>query len=144
MVVVNETQLQGLQRVGRVVAQVLNAMQAHAQPGMNTAELDDLGAQLLTQAGAASAPRVSYDFPGATCISVNNEAAHGVPGERVLQAGDLINIDVSAVLDGYFADTGGSFVLQPEATRDATKQRLCNAAQRAAMPALLRRKPVNV
>jgi len=131
MIVVNASQLEALQRAGRVVAEVLNAMQAHAQPNMSTAELDHFGAQLLAKAGAESAPRVSYDFPGDTCISVNSEAAHGIPGERILQAGDLINIDVSAVLDGYFADTGASFILRPDATRDAIKQRLCTAAQRA-------------
>src|SRR5882757_2401494 len=131
MVVANASQLDALKRVGRLVAAVLNAMQAHAQPHMSTAELDHFGAQLLAKAGAESAPRVSYDFPGDTCISVNSEAAHGIPGERILQAGDLINIDVSAVLDGYFADTGASFILQPDAARDAIKQRLCTAAQRA-------------
>jgi methionyl aminopeptidase len=75
---------------------------------------------------------MTYDFPGATCISINHEAAHGVPGEKQMQAGDVINIDVSAMLDGYFADTGGSFVLQPDSSPQAAlKQRLCNAAQRA-------------
>lgn len=131
MVVANETQLQHLKRVGQLVAEVLNAMQTHARPGMTTAELDVFGAHLLAKAGAESAPRVSYDFPGDTCISVNDEAAHGIPGERVLQGGDLINIDVSAVLDGYFADTGGSFVLRPDNERDAIKLRLCKSAQQA-------------
>jgi len=132
MVIRADTQLQALQRVGRIVAQVLNAMRLHAQPGMTTAELDQLGEQLLTNSGATSAPRLCYDFPGATCISINNEAAHGVPGERVLQAGDVINIDVSAMLDGYFGDTGGSFVLQPDTSPQAAlKQRLCSSAQRS-------------
>lgn len=131
MVVANETQLQALKRAGHLVAYVLNAMQMHARAGMNTAELDDFGSRLLAEAGGESAPRISYGFPGATCISVNDEAAHGIPGERVLCAGDLINIDVSAALEGYFADTGASFILQPDADRDALKQRLCSAALRA-------------
>jgi methionyl aminopeptidase len=132
MVISADNQLQGLQRIGRIVAQVLASMQAHAQAGMTTAELDHFGDQLLSDQGAISAPRLCYDFPGATCISVNHEAAHGVPGERVLQAGDVINIDVSAMLDDYFGDTGGSFVLQPDTSvQAALKQRLCNAAQRA-------------
>jgi methionyl aminopeptidase len=130
LIVSNDTQLQGLQRVGKLVARVLLAMQAHARPGMCTAELDELGGQLINNAGAESAPRIAYDFPGHTCISVNEQAAHGIPGERVLQAGDLINIDVSAALDGYFADTGGSFVLAAN-PRDYLKQRLCAAAMRA-------------
>ena len=131
MIITSESQLTALKRIGHIVADVLHAMQMHARPGMTTAELDEFGAQLLAKAGADSAPQLSYDFPGATCISVNYEAAHGVPGEHVLRASDLINIDVSAILDGYFADTGGSFVLQQDIERDAIKLRLCKAALRA-------------
>ncbi|MGD9841604.1 MAG: type I methionyl aminopeptidase [Steroidobacteraceae bacterium] len=131
MIVSSDSQLRGLQRAGKLVAQTLIAMQSHARPGMSTAELDEFGGQLLTQAGANSAPRSTYDFPGHTCISVNAEAAHGIPGERVLCADDLINIDVSAEVDGYFADTGGSFVLAPNATTNSLKHRLCAAAQYA-------------
>jgi methionyl aminopeptidase len=110
VIVTSDSQLQSLRRIGQVVAQVLAAMRAHARPGMSTLALDQLGGRLLQEAGAESAPRLCYDFPGHTCISINEEAAHGIPGDRVMQAGDLVNIDVSAVLDGYFADTGGSFV----------------------------------
>lgn len=110
-------------------------MRAHARPGMSTLALDELGGRLLQEAGAESAPRLCYDFPGHTCISINEEAAHGIPGERVMQAGDVVNVDVSAMLDGYFADTGGSFVLSPEAcpqTADTLlKERLCAAALQA-------------
>ncbi len=132
MIICNDTQLQGLQRIGRIVAEVLNSMQLHAQHGMTTAELDFFGEKLLANHGAISAPRLCYNFPGATCISVNHEAAHGVPGDRVLLAGDVINIDVSAMLDDYFGDTGSSFILQPDASLQAAlKVRLCNSAQRA-------------
>ncbi len=65
-----------------------------------------------------------YDFPGVTCISVNEEVAHGIPGDRVLKEGDLVNVDVSAALDGYYADTGISFVLG----EDEAKEKLCQAA----------------
>lgn len=132
MVIQTESQLLALKRIGQIVGQVLHQMQSYAKPGMTTAELDHYGEQLLSQQGAASAPRLVYDFPGATCISVNHEAAHGVPGDRELKTGDVINIDVSAMLDGYFADTGGSFVLQPDDCSQASlKQRLCGAALRA-------------
>lgn len=137
MIVTSDSQLQGLRRIGQVVARVLAAMRANAHPGMSTLALDELGGRLLQEAGAESAPRLCYDFPGHTCISINEEAAHGIPGERVMRAGDLVNIDVSAMLDGYFADTGGSFVLSPAATsptRSDTlvlKERLCVAALRA-------------
>lgn len=128
MTLSNEVQLAGLKRIGRIVAQTLSAMQKHAEPGMSTRELDQFGARLLAKAGAVSAPIKDYDFPGATCISVNEEAAHGIPGERRLAAGDLVNIDVSAELDGYYADTGGSFVLPPS---DEHKDRLCAATLQA-------------
>jgi methionyl aminopeptidase len=136
VIITSDVQLQGLRQVGQVVAQVLAAMRTHARAGMSTLALDELGGRLLQESGAESAPRLCYDFPGYTCISVNEEAAHGIPGERVLQTGDLVNIDVSAMLDGYFADTGGSFVLDPagcpyaESNR-GLKERLCAAALQA-------------
>lgn len=128
MTIDNDQQLDSLRRIGRIVAEVLQRMREHARIGMTTAELDEFGAALLAQHGAVSAPRVMYDFPGATCISVNEVAAHGIPSERVLADGDLVNIDVSAMLDGYFADTGGSFVL---GNGEVLKHRLCAAALRA-------------
>ena len=92
-----------------------------------------LGGRLLQAEGARSAPRLTYGFPGFTCISINEEAAHGVPGDRVIQAGDVLNIDVSAELDGYFADTGGTKVIPPTTP---TKTRLCHAARTALTEAM--------
>jgi len=112
---------------------VCDVMLAAVEPGMTTAELDRLGADLLARLGARSAPRITYNFPGATCISINEEAAHGVPGQRVIQAGDVVNIDVSAELDGYFADTGATVVVPP-VTR--IKASLCQATQLALSHAL--------
>lgn len=111
MSVSNPSELRGITRVSRVVAEVLSAMRAHARPGMSTRELDAFGAQLLEKEGAVSAPKSTYGFPGFTCISVNGEIAHGVPSARLLREGDLVNIDVSAELNGFWADNGGSFVL---------------------------------
>jgi len=124
----SERDIEGLKTVGRIVSAVLNEMLDAIEPGMTTRELDELGRRLLDQHGARSAPQAVYDFPGATCISVNEEAAHGVPGDRVILAGDVVNVDVSAVLDGYFADTGGTRVVPPS---DALKDRLCHAARTA-------------
>jgi methionyl aminopeptidase len=105
-----------------------DAMLNAVEPGMTTAELDLLGAELLDQRGAKSAPRVTYNFPGATCISINEEAAHGIPGHRIIQRGDIVNVDVSAEMDGYFADTGGTIVVPPVAS---VKARLCHATELA-------------
>ena len=105
--------LQGLKAAGKVVGHTIAEMKKSVVPGMTTAELDEVGAKILNHFGAKSAPKVTYNFPGTTCISVNEEVAHGIPGPRVIQAGDLINIDVSAELNGYFADAGASFQLPP-------------------------------
>lgn len=111
MTITTDEQLERLKAIGRICAVTRDAMAAAMRPGMTTLELDEIGAKLLAEHGAQSAPIVTYDFPGATCISVNEEIAHGIPGDRVLREGDLVNIDVSAVKDGVFADTGASFVL---------------------------------
>lgn len=133
MTVENEKDLEALRKTGRIVALTLDTMRRQAEPGMTTAELDAIGEKILEQHGAQSAPKVTYDFPGFTCISVNEEVAHGVPGDRVIEAGDVVNVDVSAVLDGYFADTGGTFVVPPTTTE---KQRLCHSTRLALQSAM--------
>jgi methionyl aminopeptidase len=112
MSITKEAELVGMRKVSEVVAFTLKEMRNYAKPGMTTKELDDFGAKILADSGAKPAPALSYGFPGATCISVNTEVAHGIPSQKtILKSGDLINIDVSAELDGYWADNGGSFVL---------------------------------
>jgi methionyl aminopeptidase len=113
LTITTEEQLDSLREIGRICAIARDAMAAAMEPGMTTAELDAIGRKLLEEHGARSAPEVTYNFPGATCISVNEEIAHGIPGDRVLKAGDLVNIDVSAEKSGVFADTGASFVIPP-------------------------------
>jgi methionyl aminopeptidase len=128
MTIETQNDIAGLMRVGRIVSLVLKKMLDALEPGMTTAELDQLGQKLLVDYGAYSAPRMSYNFPGATCISINEEAAHGIPGNRRILAGDVVNVDVSAELGGYFADTGGTRVVPPSS---ALKSRLCHATKTA-------------
>jgi methionyl aminopeptidase len=112
MSISRESELEGMKRVSEVVATTLKLMREHAQAGMSTKELDEFGGNILKSYGAKSAPYETYGFPGYSCISLNEEAAHGIPSEkRILKEGDLINIDVSAELNGFWADNGGSFVL---------------------------------
>ncbi len=126
-------QLEGLKSAGHLVSEVLRRMCRAAEPGMTTAELDALGAKWLADADAESAPQLTYGFPGATCISVNEEIAHGIPGPRRLAAGDMVNIDVSARTGGFFADTGASFTVPPD---NLLKKRV-RTATRAALDAAL-------
>lgn len=128
MTIGSEEDLLALKKVGRVVALARDDMKKAVRPGVTTGELDKIGEAVLNRHGARSAPRFEYNFPGATCISVNDEVAHGIPGDRVLRAGDLVNIDVSAELDGYFADTGATVVV---GNGDEEKAALCDCSQRA-------------
>lgn len=133
MSITKESELQGMQKASEAVALTLKEMTTYARPGMSTKELDDFGAKVLSGFGAKSAPNVTYKFPGCTCISVNNEFCHGIPsGKKILQEGDLINIDVSAELNGFWSDNGGSFVLGEDINKhqvliDASKQILHKA-----------------
>lgn len=99
-----------LREIGRIVASARDEMAKAVTPGMTTKELDAIGQRILEQEGAASAPITMYDFPGYTCISINDVAAHGIPSEEVIREGDLVNVDVSAVKDGYYADTGRTVI----------------------------------
>jgi methionyl aminopeptidase len=128
MTIETQDDVVALKRIGKIVSSVLHEMLDAAEPGMTTRELDALGEQLLERHGARSAPKLTYDFPGSTCISINEEAAHGIPGDRVIRAGDVLNVDVSAELGGYFADTGGTRVVPPT---NAQKTRLCHATRTA-------------
>lgn len=104
-----------MKKASEAVANALKEMIAYAKPGLTTKQLDDYGAQILSDFGAKSAPHLTYGFPGCTCISVNHEFCHGIPSHsRTLQEGDLVNIDVSAELDGFWSDNGASFVLGPD------------------------------
>jgi methionyl aminopeptidase len=133
MTVENQRDVDGLRAAGRVVSAVRDAMLAALEPGMTTAELDALGDELLRRHGARSAPQVTYAFPAATCISINEEAAHGVPSDRRIQPGDVVNVDVSAELDGYYADTGATRVVPPISPE---KRRLCHATRQALAEAM--------
>lgn len=97
-------ELERLRAVGQVVARAMRAMREQVRAGVTTADLDEVGAKVFRAAGARSGPQLDYGFPGVNCISVNDEAVHGIPGKRVLRDGDLVKLDVTAELDGFYAD----------------------------------------
>lgn len=127
MSITNEQELSGMKRVSEAVAITLKKMCQYARPGMTTKQLDNYGAEIMADLGAKSAPYLTYGFPGFTCISVNNEFCHGIPSDsRILKEGDLINIDVSAEMGGYWSDNGNSFVLGEDIHQH---QKLVNASK---------------
>ena len=112
MLISEDHELEGMKKISEVVATTLKQMREYAKIGMSTKEIDDFGAEILKSYGAKSAPYETYKFPGYTCICLNEEAAHGIPSDKkILKEGDLINIDVSAELNGFWSDNGGSFVI---------------------------------
>src|SRR6478736_6158631 len=112
MSITTQAELAGMQKISEVVGLTLKKMREYANVGMSARELDEYGGKIMNELGAKSAPRLTYGFPGWTCISVNNEIAHGIPTDKkIFKEGDLINVDVSAELGGYWSDNGGSFVL---------------------------------
>jgi len=125
--------IQYLKAIGRVCAETLRKMMGQTRAGMTTLELDEIGHAFLEAEGAQSAPQVMYQFPAATCISVSPVIAHGIPDEHVLREGELIHIDVSAELDGYFADTGASMIVSKH---ERNLEKLLNATRATLMKAL--------
>lgn len=103
-----------MKRIGEICGLALKLMLDRAEAGMSTQALDEIGRDFLLKMGADSAPIRAYQFPGYTCISLNDEAAHGIPrADRIIQAGDLLNVDVSAALEGYWGDTGATVIMPP-------------------------------
>ncbi|WP_040928254.1 type I methionyl aminopeptidase [Nosocomiicoccus massiliensis] len=139
MIVETDKELEGLKEIGQICGRVLKETIEYTKVGMTTKEVDDYAGALLKKYGAKSAPITEYDFPGYTCISINEEVAHGIPGKRVIKDGDLVNIDVSAMKDGFYADTGLSFVAGE--VDDEQKQKVIDVAELAFDEAMKKVRP---
>lgn len=133
MSIETQEELEALRAAGRVVAEALRAMRRAVRPGISTAELDSIAAHLFRRHGARSGPQLDYGFPGVTCISVGDEAVHGIPGARRLRAGELVKLDVTAELDGFYAD---ACVSVPVGRASPQTLRLVATARRALNDAL--------
>jgi methionyl aminopeptidase len=122
-----------MQNVGRVVALTIAEMQAAARIGVTTAELDAIASSTFKRFGARSAPQLTYGFPGVTCISVNDEIVHGIPGPRRLEPGDVLKVDVTAELGGYIADAATTILLPPIKLNTFRLKQAASDALRAAL-----------
>ena len=128
MIIKTAEELAAMQEIGHICALTLKKMEEALEPGMTTKELDMIGAEILASYGAKSAPIACYNFPGHNCISVNEVVAHGIPGDYVIQPGDIVNIDVSAVKNGFFGDNAASIPVPPV---KAANQKLLDCGKRA-------------
>lgn len=134
MSIQDEQELSSLKAVGRVVRLVLDAMKAEVRPGVTTRYLDEIGARVMEQNGSRSAPSMVYKFPGASCISLNDEAVHGIPSERELKEGDLVKLDVTVEKDGFMADAA---ITVPVGRVSPQAEKLIACAERAFHRAML-------
>jgi methionyl aminopeptidase len=129
----SSSELKKLQVIGRIVRTALDEMSGAVRPGVTTAGLDQVCAAVLRKHGAETAPPKVYGFPGAACISVNDQAIHGIPGQRVIEEGDLVKLDVTAEKDGFFADAA---VTVPVGKVTQTAADLVRCAERSFRQAL--------
>ena len=136
-------ELAGLRRAGRVVSATLREVSRRVRPGVTTAELDAHAARVFARHGARSAPALVYGFPGTICISVDDEAVHGIPGPRRLRAGELVKLDVTAELDGFYADAAVSVPVGLVAPRVGRLAAAAQAALRRGLDAARAGAPVN-
>ncbi len=111
----SEREIGLLREAGRVTARVLQALQALAAPGMTTADLDAAAERLIRDSGGVPTFKGYRGFPAATCMSVNDEVVHGIPGPRRLEPGDIVSCDVGVTLDGYIGDSACTIALPPVA-----------------------------
>src|SRR5688572_1354151 len=124
----------GLWAVSKVARETLDLLARHVQPGVSTGQLDALAARFLKGQGAHPAPARVYGFPGTVLISVNDEVVHGIPGPRVVSAGDLVSLDVTIEMGGYVTDAARSLVVPPASKAAAELVSCARAAFDAALP----------
>lgn len=144
MTIGNEWDLEGIRAAGRLVGQTLDAMLKAVEAGITTAELDQVGANVIRSAGGRSAPQLVYGFPGMNLISVNDEVVHGIPGIRLIQEGDVVKVDVTVELDGYITDAAATVVVPPVSAIAARLERCATTAFHKGMAAARVGQPVRL
>jgi methionyl aminopeptidase len=104
-----EKDIEGIRKAGRLAVDTLNLVEKHIKPGITTNYIDSLVDEFTRENGAISAPLNYNGFPKSVCTSINNVICHGIPDETVLKDGDIIDVDVTPILDGYYADTNKTY-----------------------------------
>ena len=122
----------GIARAGDLVVRTLDMIANHVRAGATTDDLNTLIHEFTLEHGAVPAPLGYRGFPKSACVSVNDEVCHGIPGPRELRDGDIVNVDVTSIVDGWFADANRTYLVgevSPEAKRlvDVTRQCLQRA-----------------
>jgi methionyl aminopeptidase len=131
---------EGMHRAGRLAAEILDALTPHVFPGQSTAEIDTIITRMIEDAGAVSATIGYRGYRHASCISVNHVVCHGIPGPKLLKDGDILNIDVTVIVDGWFGDTSRMYVAGTPARKSV---RLIDITHDALMEGIAQVRPGN-
>lgn len=131
----------GMHAAGRLAAEILDRIAEHVTAGQTTAELDRLITQWVDEAGAISATIGYKGYKHASCISVNHVVCHGIPSTKTIKSGDILNIDVTVIVDGWFGDTSRMYVAGGKPNRKA--ERLIEVTHDALMLGIEAAKPGN-
>ncbi len=101
--------IEAIKRAGQIAIETLDLVESKISPGMKTEEINTLVHEFTVKKGAIPAPLNYRGFPKSVCVSVNDVICHGIPGDRILKDGDIVNVDVTPILDGYYADASKTF-----------------------------------
>ena len=132
----DEAGVAGMRLAGRLASEVLDHLTPLIQPGVTTLQIDQWAAAFMKQQGTTSAtigyqPSGYPPFPGHLCTSVNHVICHGIPGDKVLKKGDIVNVDVTVIKDGWYGDTSRMFLVGGEAAASVAARRLCQVTYEA-------------
>lgn len=116
----NEEQIQGIRKCGQLLLSIMDGVEKMIRPGIKTDEINTYVHEKTIQAGAVPAPLNYRGYPKSVCVSVNEVICHGIPGERTLRDGDIVNVDITPILNGYYADASKTFFVGSP-TRDGQK-----------------------
>jgi len=135
-----DTDIQSLRRAGRLVVDTLDLVESAIRPGLTTDEINSMVHDYTIKNNAIPAPLNYKGFPKSVCTSVNDVICHGIPGKRVLHDGDIINVDVTSILDGYFADANRTFFV---GTPGEDAEKIVHVARQSLKEAIAMVKPGN-
>ncbi len=132
--------VEGIRRAGLLAIETLNLVEENLKPGMATDEINTLVHEFTTRRGATPAPLHYRGFPKSVCVSINEEICHGIPGNRILKEGDIANVDVTPILNGYFADASKTFFV---GAPDPDAKKIVRVARNSLKAAMAMVKPGN-
>ncbi|MBX3071771.1 MAG: type I methionyl aminopeptidase [Thermomicrobiales bacterium] len=124
----NAREIDAMRRAGLVVAKVHVAVEKAIEPGITTRDLDDIAKQIIRDEGATSSFLGHHGFTGRICASVNEEIVHGIPGKKRLKEGDIISVDVGAIVDGFHGDSAWTYAV---GAIDEESRRLLDVTERS-------------